>query len=76
MLRHSEVRSLSPFFHGERVGVRGSLHVLCSRREPLTRPTSLRFAGRPLLAKSGARWSKRRILDSIKTRFPLGLAIN
>jgi hypothetical protein len=75
MLRHSEVRSLSPFFHGERVGVRGSIRELSLWRVPLTRPTSLRFARRPLPA-SGARWSKRRILDSIKTRLALGSGIN
>jgi hypothetical protein len=32
----------------------------------LTRPTSLRFVGRPLPAKSGARWGKRRVLIQSK----------
>src|ERR1700692_3071859 len=32
--------SPSPRSYGERVGVRGSLHALCSWREPLTRPAS------------------------------------
>jgi hypothetical protein len=49
----TEVRSLAPLFRGERVGVRGSHRESSSWREPLTRPTSLRFAGRPLPAKSG-----------------------
>jgi hypothetical protein len=39
-------------FRAEKVGMRGSLNGSSSPREPLTRPASLRSAGRPLPARA------------------------
>ncbi len=54
------MRSFSPLFRGEKVGMRGSVRERDSWREPLTRPASLRFAGRPLPAKERGEVSKPR----------------
>jgi len=57
--------SLAPFLRGEG-RVRGSICGLCTRTEPLTRPASLRFAGRAL-PRAGRGDSKRFALGCLNT---------
>jgi hypothetical protein len=47
--------------------MRGSFHGLCTSREPLTHPASLRSTGRPLPARAGRGDPKRFALGCLNT---------